>query len=151
MPQSLPPMPPPLTHPVSQKPPHPQDPFHPLYPPPPGLLLSQFCLRGTLAVFQSCLPFGLETPPGQGAVSLSLHPLYPAWYREGAECPFAGWVSETVAGGSGSWHTGTSRHSPAHHRHHSQSHQHDGSAQTTTGVPKKELMLSKYPPPSREV
>ena len=89
-----------------------------------------------LLCFRAVSPFGLETPPGQGAVSLSLHPLCPAWYREGAECHFARWVSETVAGGSGSWHTRNLQTLPPPHHappHHSQSHQHDGSAQTTTG------------------
>lgn len=87
-------------------------------------------------MFQSCLPLWSGNPPGQGVVSLSLHPLCPAWYREGAECHFVGWVSKTVAGGSGSRHTRNLQTLPPPHHpppHHSQSHQHDGSAQTTTG------------------
>lgn len=106
MPQSLPRCHHPSPTPYHRSLPIPKIPSTPLYPRlPQDSCYHSSAYEAPLLCFRAVSPFGLETPPGQGAVSLSLHPLCPAWYREGAECPFAGWVSETVAGGSGSWHT----------------------------------------------
>ena len=111
-------------------------------PPLPGLLLSQFCLRGALAVFQGCLPLwsGNSSRTGNSQFYLCILCAQPGT-EKGLSATLLGgcmrlWLEEVAPGT-----LGTSRHCPLplpkpsawwvcsdYHR-----------------VPRKELMLNKCP------